>query len=48
MGKQSEFILIKTNLPKVTLSTELWNLALYDSYFFEHKLHFYFLDAKDE
>lgn len=34
MGKQSEFILIKTNLgKKVTLSTELLNLALYELYF---------------
>lgn len=33
MGKPSEFILIKTNLGKVTLSTELLNLALYELYF---------------
>lgn len=33
MGKQLEFILIKTNLGKVTLSTELLNLALYELYF---------------
>lgn len=43
MGKQSEFILIKTNLQKVTLSTELWNLALYDSYFLNISCTFIFL-----
>lgn len=33
MGKQLGFILIETNLGKVTLSTELLNLALYELYF---------------
>lgn len=42
MGKQSPN-LIKTNRGKVAPRTELFSLALYELYFFEHKLHFYFL-----